>query len=141
LPVDELAALERQGREERKAAKTKTPEQKAARNRGRAQRNRGYRSENRAQKILKRFGFQRVPFSGRIDGWDGDLERRVRDGRVLVTGENKHRKADWVTLRKWLTSEKNIDFLRLDAGAAKDALWVIPESKMLMLLEEAGYDA
>lgn len=138
--MDILSQLEAEGYARKKAAKAarKTPEAKAARNRGRVQRNRGYRSEKAAEQKLARFGFRRVPLSGVLDGWPCDLVRTASDGRVLCLGENKRRTAGWKTLRAWLERE-GADFLRLDEPR-QEALYVIPESKMLVLLEEAGYD-
>lgn len=138
---DVLSELEAKGRAKREAvrASRKTPEVKLSKRRGANIRNRGYRSEKRAEKVLSRFGFVRVPMSGVLDGWPGDLVRKVSDGKVLSRMENKRRSSGWKTLRGWLEQE-GADFLRLDEPG-REALYVIPEGKMLLLLEEAGYDA
>jgi len=140
---DELTQLEAEGaaRRKEKAAARKTPEAKAKRNTGRAQRNRGYRAEKRIEAKLARFGWRRVPLSGAAGGsWSGDLRRDRQDGRVLNVTEIKHRQNGWTTLRKWL-AQGNADWLVLDEGQGKEALFVMQENKMLVLLEEAGYDA
>lgn len=139
---DELTQLEAEGaaRRQEKSAARKTPEAKAKRNTGRAQRNRGYRAEKRIEAKLARFGWRRVPLSGAVGGsWSGDLRRDKQDGRVLNVTEIKHRQSGWTTLRKWL-AQGNADWLVLDEGAGKDFLCVIPEEKILQLLEEAGYE-
>ncbi len=141
--MDELLQLEQEGaaRRQARAAARKTPAAKAKRNTGRAQRNRGYRAEKRIEAKLARFGWRRVPLSGAAGGsWSGDLRRIKQDGKILNVTEVKHRESGWKTLRDWL-AQGNADWLVLDEGQHKEALFVIPESKLLVLLEEAGYDA
>lgn len=139
--VSLMTQLEREGKERRQAAKAarKTPEAKAKKVRGKEQAKRGYRSENEARKELEQYGFSRIPLSGSNDFiGKGDLARKAKDDRIIRMGENKHRFADWVTIRRWLEKD-GADFLRLDAGHGKEPLYVLPRSRFLLLLEEAGY--
>lgn len=137
-----LQRLEEDGKNLRKArsALRKTPEAKAKRESGRKQKRRGYRSEKEAETQLKAFGFRRVPLSGSLGGsLSGDLRRDIEDGRVLRKLENKRRAGGFKTLYDWLQQGDGNDFVRIDSGGRREALYVIPEAKMLMLLEEAGY--
>lgn len=160
---DPIAALEAEAealRADRRAAR-RTPAAKEARNRGRAQRNRGYRAENRLRHRLKRFGFARVPGSGRWGGsWSGDLRRPA--GRAIAVIEVKHRRADWPAIRGametarqrgepwvlqgqhkqvrgWLQQGGGSDALILDSGERAEPLVVLRISTFERLLEEAGY--
>jgi len=96
-------------------------------------RSRGYRSEKRAEKVLGRYGFRRVPLSGRAPSWPGDLVRE--NGKAVARIENKRRKRGFLLLRRWLSGA---DALRLDSPG-EEPLYILREEVFLRLLEEAGY--
>lgn len=112
---DPLEELERQGREERRAAvqeKYHSPEAKAKKKAGRANVRRGYRCEKWWEKVLIPFGFKRNPLSGRLGGnLSCDLQR---DGPTAWhTIEVKQVKGGAKFLRKTL-KQNNADVGLID---------------------------
>jgi len=96
----------------------------------------GKRKEFEVETILYKYGFIREPDSGIITGCD---LKRVVPGKAINYVEVKYRSGGFRTLYKFLEQSKTSDMLVIQASL-KERLYVIPESKMLRLLEEAGYN-
>ncbi|BDG61909.1 hypothetical protein [Caldinitratiruptor microaerophilus] len=134
--LDRLEAEGRKRRVERRAARH-TPEAKEKRNRGRTQARRGYRAEKEIEARLERFGFRRVPLSGRLGGrYSGDL-RREGSG-VLTVLEVKRRQGGQKQLRAWL-AQGGAQGLVLVPGGGDEPVAAMTLSTLERLLEEAGY--
>lgn len=83
---------------------------------GKKSKDKGNRVEREIVKLHRDMGVrcQRVPLSGLMEGYSGDLVVRLPDGDSL-TGEVKARRRaeGWITLKRWL-GEKALLFLKED---------------------------
>ena len=88
----------------------------------------GTRIENLIVKMHEKLGIgvrvRRVPLSGAIPGWPGDVQINLFDGELPLVGEVKARKGGigWKVISRWLGT-KDILFLKEDY---KDPLVVLP---------------
>lgn len=125
--ADALDLLEAQGRADREAQKAarRTPEAKAARNRGRTQRNRGVRTEREIARRLECFGFRRVIMSGALAPHGGTLAGDVRrEHGVVRVLEVKRRHGAAKQWRDWL-AQGDSDALVLVTGGGAEPLVIM----------------
>ena len=121
----------------RKAIKT---ERKPKINFGRASRNKGGKDERGFEDDYFEFGFIKTADSGSSSQLP-DIQRPI-EGNILCYGEKKFRRSGggWKTLNTWMEQNQLNQFLVLDCRLG-ERLWVIKDSIMRYLLQEAGYDS
>lgn len=105
---------------------------------GRIQKQRGYRAEKLIEARLSRFGFVRVPLSGRVGGrFSGDLRREGRGALKVL--EVKQRRGQQKQLREWL-AQGGAQGVVLVPGGGGEPLAIMLLSQLEELLAEAGYE-
>ena len=138
---DALDALEAAAQATRQQRRTRTPEAKAKRNRGRAQKRRGSDAE---RMIAGQLGpsWRSIPLSGSLGG---DLRGDVRyEGTAPFPAvrlcEVKRRAGAFMQWNRWLDQGGGVDFLAAVPGGSAEPLIVCRLSTWTRLLGAAGLE-